>query len=249
MVDTVAFLSCRISRTCTGNMITRIKNYEKQLPSRDARKVYVFCEGKGTEPDYFSFFAELSSNLQIIVIPPEDGTDPLKLMALAQRRLLDKGCSYTIDYLANDSVWFVIDTDTWEAEGKVAPLRDFCALKNSAIQEEYSEVKPYRAWNVTQSNPCFEIWLYYHIFDRKPDSEDLESYASFKEFVNASISGGFSFQSDPVRLQNAIQNAQDNFSINSDGTLGLYATEVYRLGEEILPFVKKVLDRLKMKMR
>lgn len=229
-------------------MITRIRNYEKRSPSRDARKVYILCEGKGTEPDYFSFFEKLSSNLQIIIIPPEDGTDPLKLMALAKRKFLEENCKYKVDYLASDSVWFVIDTDTWEMEGKVAPLREFCALQNSGIQEEYSEVKPYSAWNVTQSNPCFEIWLYYHFYDRKPASEDTASYGSFKEFVNASINGGFRFQNDQVRLQVAVTHARENVSFHPDGTLSLYATEVYRLGEEIIPFVKRDLDRLRSKM-
>ena len=41
-------------------MITRRKDYSKQLPSKDARKLYLFCEGEGTEPDYFTFFKGLS---------------------------------------------------------------------------------------------------------------------------------------------------------------------------------------------
>ena len=230
-------------------MITRIKDYEKRAPSRDARKVYIICEGKGTEPDYFSFFEGLSSNLQIIVIPPENGTDPLKLMALANRKLLDETSKFSMDYMANDSVWFVIDTDTWEEEGKIARLRGFCNDQNATISERYSEVKSYQAWNVVQSNPCFEIWLYYHFYDKKPDTSVVESYASFKEFVSTSITGGFNFQRDPVRLQDAISNASATFSIGSDEGPDLYSTEVFHLGEKIFPFVRRHLDRLTRKMR
>ena len=226
-------------------MITRRKYYEKQAPSRDARKVYIICEGKGSEPDYFGFFEGLSTNLQLIVIPPEEGTDPLKLKALAERTLLVETRKFTIDYMANDSIWFVVDTDTWEEEGKIASLREFCLSQNESVPERYSEVKPYNAWNVVQSNPCFEIWLYYHFYDRKPVMEDVESYTTFKEFVNASISGGFNFQHDPVRLQDAIVNSRQTIGDATDGTLVRFTTEVYQLGEVILPFVKRHLDRLR----
>ncbi len=106
-------------------MIQRRKNYGKQKPSRDAHKIYIVCEGKGTEPDYFAFFEGLSSNLQVITIPPTEGTDPLKLMERAQQILLSDNREYSVEYENGDTVWFVIDTDTWEKEGKIAPLRDF----------------------------------------------------------------------------------------------------------------------------
>ena len=229
-------------------MITRIKYYEKQAPSRDARKVYIVCEGKGSEPDYFGFFEGLSTNLQLIIIPPEEGTDPLKLMALAKREFIGETSRFSVDYMANDSIWFVVDTDTWEEEGKIARLRDFCSSQNGRITEKYSEIKSYKAWNVVQSNPCFEIWLYYHFYDRKPLLEDVESYTTFKEFVNASISGGFNFQHDPVRLQDAIANSRQTIGDATDGTPVQFTTEVYQLGEVILPFVRRDLERLRGKM-
>lgn len=71
-------------------MITRRKNYTKQAPTRDARKLYIFCEGVGTEPSYFSFFEGLSTNLEIITVPPESGTDPLKLLELAGKLKLQE---------------------------------------------------------------------------------------------------------------------------------------------------------------
>lgn len=50
------FHSCLTLKICIGNMIRRIKEYAKREPSRDAHKIYIVCEGKGTEPYYFSFF-------------------------------------------------------------------------------------------------------------------------------------------------------------------------------------------------
>lgn len=229
-------------------MITRRKDYSKQFPSKDARKLYLFCEGEGTEPDYFTFFKELSSNLEIIALPPESGMDPLKLMKLAKSKLLEEDSRYIMDYLASDSVWFVIDTDSWEKEGKITPLRDFCAANNTEFPERYTEVKPYSAWNVVQSNPCFEIWLYYHFYEDAPKSEEIEVYPTFKAFVSNAINGGFNFQNDQVKVRTAIANAKTNFKRDEEGKLELFSTEVYELAEVIIPFVRQHLDRLRGKM-
>ena len=229
-------------------MITRRKDYLKQSPEKDSRKLYLFCEGEGTEPDYFTFFKGLSSNLEIITLPPENGTDPLKLMELAKSKLVEEDSRYIMDYRAKDSVWFVIDTDTWEKEGKITPLREFCVANNTAFPDKYTEVKPYRAWNVVQSNPSFEIWLYYHIYKDAPKPEDIEVHPTFKAFVSNAITGGFDFQNDPVRVGTAVENAKANLKHDEEGKLELFSTEVYELAEVIIPFVRQHLDRLKGKM-
>ena len=232
-------------------MITRRKYYVKPQPSRDARKIYIICEGKSTEPDYFAFFQGLSSNLEIVIIPPEEGSDPLKLMDLVNRKFFDADGKYSIDYQAHDTLWFVVDTDTWEVEGKISRLREFCSNLNSEdgeVWKKYSEVKPYSVCNVTQSNPSFEIWLYYHFFAIKPIKSEVESDSTFKEYLNRVISGGFNFQKDQVKLKDAIVNSKANYYFTLVGTPELFSTEVYKLAEEILPFVKKPLERLGNKM-
>lgn len=247
MVAMEVFLSCLTSKTYIGNMIERRKDYGKKEPSKDAHKIYIVCEGTGTEPKYFAFFEGLSSNLQVITIPPTEGTDPLKLMKRAEEALMREDKEYTIEYEHGDTVWFVIDTDTWEREGKITSLRNFCSQQNTAISRNLNEVKPYNAWNVAQSNPCFEIWLYYHIYENKPTLEDVDKYASIKEFVNAHISGGFNFEKDPARLEDAITNTRKNFSVSENDTPLLFASEMYQLGVEINAFVKTDVTKLRNK--
>lgn len=231
-------------------MIARRKDYSKKEPSRDSHKIYIVCEGTGTEPNYFSFFDGLSSNLQIITIPPENGTDPVKLMELARMAFMGDDRRYTIDYLQNDCVWFIIDTDSWEKEGKIDPLRKFCDELNSGICKQFDEVKSYPAWNVAQSNPSFEIWLYYHFYSEKPTEAEVEKSVTFKEFVNALIQGGFNFNTDQTRLPDAIINAENNFSVNSiSNSPELYSTEMHILGKEIYSFVKNDLAKLKNKLK
>lgn len=229
-------------------MIARRKNYTKRAPSKDSRKIYIICEGTGTEIAYFSFFEGLSSNLELIVIPPESGTDPLKLMELAERTLLGENRKHTLDFLQQDKIWFAIDTDSWERENKIQPLRDFCELQNRGIPEKYDEAKFYSAWNVAQSNPSFEIWLYYHHYDLAPNSDEIENYHSMKAFVNNKIAGGFDFQTDQVRLKDAIVNSKANFHRQDNGNPSLYSTEQYLLGEEILSFVNSELRKLRNKL-
>ena len=116
-------------------MIQRRKDYSKREPTKDSHKMYVICEGKGTEPEYFAFFEGLSSNLQVITIPPTDGTDPLKLMERAKQVLIGEEREFTVEYEHGDTVWFVIDTDKWEEQGKIAPLREFCVQQNASIPD------------------------------------------------------------------------------------------------------------------
>jgi hypothetical protein len=225
----------------------RPKRYSKRNPSKDSRKIYIICEGLGTEPQYFKFFENLSSNLSLIVIPPENGTDPLKLIELAERNLLGESRRYTLDFREHDTIWFAIDTDSWEKEGKIQPLREFCERKNREITQRYDEVKYYHAWNVAQSNPCFEIWLYYHFYESKPKADEVEEYRSMKAFVDSKISGGFNPLIDQVRLKDAISNSESNFVQQENGDPDLYSTEQHLLGKEILPFVNSELQKRRNK--
>lgn len=222
-------------------MITRIREYRKKDPCRDARKVYIVCEGEHTEISYFSFFQNRSTNLQVIPIPPtEHHSDPTKLMEWAKTDL----CKTTnkvldIDQSQHDSVWFVFDTDDWAENGKIKPLREFCAEKNVGCE--------YEVWNALQSNPCFEIWLYYHIYKERPQTEEVKKYESFKQFVNKSITGGFNCDKHPVFLEEAICNAKASYQ-NLGQDVGEFSTEVYKLGQLILAFTKRDLDILKNKL-
>ena len=230
-------------------MITRVRQYAKKEPSRDAHKLHVICEGAHDEPKYFEFFEGLSSNLNVITIPSEAGkTDPVQL----ERRAMEKfdfecGC-FSLDYSQGDRIWFVIDTDAWALEGKIAVLRDFCKKMNEDIFTRFTEIKPYCVWNVAQSNPCFEIWLYYHFYRSAPAIKEVDEFASFKQFVDSKINGGFKYESDPVRLKDAIANAEANFGHGDNEAIALFSTELMFLGKEINNFVSVELAKLCNKM-
>lgn len=214
--------------------LVRSRRYERQEPLRDSRKIYIYCEGNKREFDYFRFFCGLSSNVNIIPIPSKDGkTDPEKLMEAAQEEFginSDVSPKFTLDVSQQDNVWFVIDTDSWGS--KITDLRNFCKNQNAGLDNE--------AWYVSQSNPSFEIWLYYHKFSEKPVKNDVDKYSSIKEFVDAQIPGGFDSRKHPAMIEAAIQNAKATYE-EENQVLKLYSTEVFKLGQVILPFVKDIL--------
>lgn len=214
--------------------LVRSRRYERQEPLRDSRKIYIYCEGNKREFDYFRFFCGLSSNVNIIPIPSKDGkTDPEKLMEAAREEFginSDVSPKFTLDVSQQDNVWFVIDTDSWG--NKITDLRNFCKSQNAGLDNE--------AWYVSQSNPSFEIWLYYHKFSEKPVKNDVDKYSSIKEFVDAQIPGGFDSRKHPAMIEAAIQNAKATYE-EENQVLKLYSTEVFKLGQVILPFVKDIL--------
>lgn len=214
--------------------LVRSRRYERQEPLRDSRKIYIYCEGNKREFDYFKFFCGLSSNVNIIPIPSKDGkTDPEKLMEAAREEFginSDVSPKFTLDVSQQDNVWFVIDTDSWGS--KITDLRNFCKSQNAGLDNE--------AWYVSQSNPSFEIWLYYHKFSEKPVKNDVDKYSSIKEFVDAQIPGGFDSRKHPAMIEAAIQNAKATYE-EENQVLKLYSTEVFKLGQVILPFVKDIL--------
>lgn len=223
-----------------NRFLKRNKVYERAASTILPRKLYIYCEGDVREKDYFDFFKGLSSNIEVITIRDEEGrTDPESLMHLAERdfsRIDSQRPSREIEEDNLDEIWFVIDTDHWNESGKIGKVLSFCHMRNSG--------KKYSVWNVAQSNPSFEIWLYYHQHDEKPKEEDVARFHSFKEFVHKSYKSGFDSVRMPSYMEDAIKNASENYQIES-GQPALYSTQVHFLGSKILPYVKGVLDRLK----
>ena len=102
--------------------------------------------------------------------------------------------------------------------------------------------KSYKGWFVAQSNPSFEIWLYYHFYDEKPNNEEVAASVSFKEYVNTKIKGGFDNRSMPLEIQQATLNAEKNFELENDQPK-IYSTEVFFLAKQLIYFTKAQLDQ------
>jgi hypothetical protein len=210
--------------------LSRHKIYEKVEPFKNAKKIYIFCEGD-REVNYLKFFQGFASNIDIIPIPNENGmSDPTKLKAQAEKCLENNSISLSKELA--DEVWFVIDTDRWNEGNKIGELRNYVEDK----------LKTFDGWFVAQSNPSFEIWLYFHFNSNRPIDSEIAAAQSFKDFVATKIKGGFDNRSMPLEIQQATLNAENNFEIEN-GQPNLYSTEVFNLAKQIIKFTKPQLDQ------
>ncbi|MCG3670621.1 RloB family protein [Aliarcobacter butzleri] len=206
-------------------LISKNRLYSKNEPTREADLIIIYCEGKERENLYFNYFSEINSNIRIEVEAPEhdDDTSPIGLYCKAEKHIIKNDVNINTKYeLTNkDTVWFVIDTDSWKE--KIDELRKNCATQTN--------------WFVVQSNPCFEVWLFYHFYQYE-EFEGMEVSKNWKPFVNRKISGGFDSRKHPILIKDAISNSKEKYN----SILELGNTEVFMLAEKILDFVKKELE-------
>lgn len=129
-----------------------------------------------------------------------------------------------------DRVWFVIDTDRWREQ----------------LHEIRQECDKHPHWRVAQSNPCFEVWLYFHAKTQLPELENIAECSSWKPYLPTIIQGGFNADYHPIAIETAIINAKAAYEAT-----GYFpdpgSTELWKLGEELLPLIKKELEELKGK--
>lgn len=170
--------------------------------------------------------------MEIIPIAPYDHkSSPNNLINYAEMLFFSETPTYKLDYEQNDMVWFVVDTDQWAEDGLIELLRKFCNKKNNE----------HKHWHVAQSNPSFEIWLYYHVYKTRPLDKEVSGYSSFKDFVNSKIAGGFDSRTMPIYIEDAIRNSENNYNEDKNGP-SKYSTEVHVLGTDIVKYSKRDLQ-------
>jgi hypothetical protein len=204
----------------------RNKIYERREPSKEGKLYFIFCEGEKRETTYFYFFNRIASQIIIQIVPIEDGKNsPIGLYNNACQKLIKTELNPNPKFEANmdDEVWFIIDTDKWGGE----------------IDQLRAKLSEHTNWHVAQSNPCFEVWLYYHFRIQKPQN----CLPNWKNFLNEVIPGGFDNRKHPALIQTAIVNAEANYS-NTYNKPDENTTQVFKLGKKILPLVHSEINNL-----
>ena len=204
----------------------RNKIYERLEPTKDGKLYFIFCEGDKRETTYFYFFNRIATQIIIQIVPIEDGKNsPIGLYNNACLSLLKSEENPNPSYTLNDGdeVWFIIDTDKWGDQ--INTLRE-----NVSNQQN---------WFVGQSNPSFEVWLYYHFRNEKPQN----SIDNWKEYLTTIVNGGFDNRKHPIHIEKAITNAENNYS-TADNIPDDVTTELFILGQKILPLIKPDIDLL-----
>jgi len=209
-------------------MLLKSRLFERVEPSRNAKLIIIYCEGKKREDHYFNYFSEISSQIRLEIEPPahHDDTSPTGLLAKATNQLIPSRDNLTPKYeiLEGDEVWFVIDTDSWG--GKIDELRKCC--------DEHIN------WNVAQSNPCFEVWLYYHFYEFE-EFDKMDISKNWKIFLNDKVAGGFDSRKHPILISTAINNAKNKF-IAENNQMNIGCTEVFKLSNSFYPLVSNKIE-------
>ena len=204
----------------------RNKLYTRREPDKEGKLYFIFCEGERRETTYFYFFNRIASQIIIQIVPIEDGKNsPMGLYNNACQDLLKSDENPNPSYQLNgeDELWFIIDTDKWGKE--VDTLRE--------------SVAKHKNWFIAQSNPSFEVWLYYHFEKTKPQ----RNVENWKAFLDEVIKGGFNSNKHPMYIETAILNSETNYS-STNNQPDLVTTELFQLGKKILPLVKADIDIL-----
>jgi hypothetical protein len=203
----------------------KIFTYEKKVPFRDAFLFIVVCEGTNREPDYFRFFDGMSSRVKVVPVPSTLGSAPRLLIDVANEKEKELDANDR-----RDRLWFVIDTDRWREQ----------------LHEIREECEQHPNWRVAQSNPCFEVWLFFHAKAQQQKLENIEQCNQWKSLLPQIIKGGFTSDSHPIAIETATVNAKADYKAT-----GYFpdpgSTQVWSLAEELLPLIKKELDLLKRK--
>jgi hypothetical protein len=118
----------------------------------------------------------------------------------------------------NDVLWFVLDVDLWKREH---------------IQELITACENDNTWHIAISNPCFEIWLLYHILE---NLEEIEGNFKNELHLKSQNKGLKSYNPRlfcPL-IETALQNAKNNDTTATHDFPILRQTKVYLLAEQLL---------------
>lgn len=216
-------------------MILTNRLFERQAPSREAKSLYIFCEGEKREYQYFEYFREIDSRIKVEVnkLGTGDNNSPKGLYELAEKSIRGDKPKFTLQ--ENDEVWIVLDTDP-----------DRSNTREDQINQIKVDCKAKANWFVVESNPCFEVWLFFHQNEKVEEFESDDICKSWKQKVNESYNGGFDSRKHPIFIEEAIKNAERNFKANGRPLKG--SSEVYLLAKSMFAVIKNKIRAVKPKI-
>jgi len=166
-------------------MSRRNRAYKKGEPFRDASLFVIICEGEKREKIYFETIANNSQRIKVEILESKDGKS-------APKYLLETATLYIEQFGLDkdDSLWFVLDIDKWTRES-IDIIASECTNKHN--------------WNLSISNPCFEVWLYLHVSDISKSKS--KTCKELKTELHKLVKGGYNAKSFIQNLQIAIERA------------------------------------------
>lgn len=191
-----------------------------QIEFRDSKIFIIATEGTLTEPQYFKFLR--CNRIQIEVLHTEDGFS-------SPRAVLERLNKFEKVYQLGDGdrLFVVIDKDRWP---------------DKSLSEVSQECRT-KSYILAVSNPCFEIWLYLHF----GEAHNCPIICGEIDKAIKSINGNFNkkhlqaenFSKENIEL--AIIRARAMDKNPNDRWPQELGTRIYKILEEILPFLDKII--------
>ncbi len=202
--------------------------YEKEWGSRSPYKIIMICEDEKRTYIYFNTFISQidSGRYQLIPIQQVGGIPFPRMVKKADSVVAKMG----LNFEEGDSLFLISDLDHY---------RD--SILNSVRTEGWNN-----KYQLIISNPCIEIWFYYHYKDLPP-SIDIQSVKErdisklMKQFNNSIVKGGVNHRSLATieKLEIAIENSKNNFTIEDNGIIPmLFSTQMHIVAEQIREAIK-----------
>ncbi|MCY4539950.1 MAG: RloB family protein [Chloroflexi bacterium] len=203
---------------------------ERKSGTRRRKPTFVIAtEGEKTEPDYFAHLDRIHREINIILLPADDGhSQPRQVLEklLCKKQQLDK------EELKSYKYWIVFDHD-----------RRPCPELRTVMQDAEADKVC-----VADSNPCFEAWLIQH-FSTLTDIAELshvnqvkscrnliDNHLKIKEFDPAYKKGRLDSTIYMPKVKSAIANAEYDEVISKDLDNFKYTgSRVHELVKKMLP--------------
>ncbi len=218
-------------------MILINRLFERQTPHREAKSLYIFCEGAKREYQYFQYFREIDSRIKVEVnkLNPEENNSPKGLYDLAIASLHGDKSNFTLQQ--NDEVWLVLDTDPDKSNSREKQINQISA---NCLDKQN--------WFIVESNPCFEVWLFFHQNQKVEKFESDDICKSWKLKVNESFDGGFDSRRHPIFIEEAITNAEINYDSDENGRPSKGSTEVFKLAKSMFAVIKRKIRLVRSRL-
>lgn len=210
-------------------MMRKKRGYKRDKPSnlvRDYKLFAIACEGGKREPDYFRLFEYMSNRIIIDIIEEivkDDEMNSVYETKSAPRWVLDRAIKYIEKegLIDEDELWFIMDRDKWKIE-QIKEIAEYCKDKPN--------------WHIAISNPCFEVWLYFH-FKPKMEKVEEKDCKTLKQDVSALVKGGYNQYKFIPMLNDAIKNSKASDNNKNHYIPEIGNTKVYLLGDALLKMI------------
>jgi len=210
-------------------MMRKKRGYKREVGLvRDYKLFAIACEGGKREPEYFKIFRLMSNRIAVDVLG-DYATDGEVSTGYSNKSapkwVLDRALKYIEKEGLNDEddLWFVMDVDRWSVE-QLRQIADYC--------EQYPN------WHIVLSNPCFEVWLYFH----KKSNINISpsnSCNDFKSEISTFEKGGYHQLKFIPSINDAINYAKAADSDKNYFLPNIKVSKVYQLGEALIKVIGK----------